>query len=71
MNRLLLAALCPMVLVAQTVPADERRGARAVYFRNVKKLTSFTPDGKKLLWVRGRSPRGARHFDACAAEWPS
>jgi len=29
----------------------------------------FSPDGKKLLWVSGRSPRGSRQFDVCVGEW--
>jgi Tol biopolymer transport system component len=29
----------------------------------------FSPDGKKLLWVSGRAPRGSRQFDVCVAEW--
>ncbi len=29
----------------------------------------FSPDGKKLLWVSGRAPRGARQFDVFVADW--
>lgn len=29
----------------------------------------FSPDGKRLLWVSGRNPRGPRLFDVCVAEW--
>ncbi|HCZ32553.1 MAG TPA: hypothetical protein DHV93_03275 [Holophagaceae bacterium] len=29
----------------------------------------FSPDGRKLLWVSGRNPRGSRQFDVCVAEW--
>jgi Tol biopolymer transport system component len=29
----------------------------------------FSPDGKKLLWVSGRAPRGPRQFDVFVADW--
>ncbi len=145
MKRVLLAALCPLILGAQSTSLEELREPREVHLRNVKKLTGtgsnaeaywsndgkkivfqstrdaqgagpecpegppFTPgkyqwpvfqgfdlfrinldgtgldritwtgvfnsfphfssDGKKLLWVSGRKPRGSRQFDVCVAEW--
>ncbi len=29
----------------------------------------FSPDGRKLLWVSGRQPRGPRQFDVFVADW--
>ena len=29
----------------------------------------FSPDGRKLLWVSGRAPRGPRQFDVFLADW--
>lgn len=29
----------------------------------------FSPDGRKLLWVSGRAPRGPRQFDVFVADW--
>ena len=32
-------------------------------------LQSSVENGKKLLWVSGRNPRGPRQFDVCVADW--
>lgn len=62
MSRWLIAALCPVLLCAQTAPPASLTDAKEVHLRNVKKLTStgsnaeayWSNDGKKIIFQSTR-----------------
>lgn len=62
MKRMLLSALCPLMLGAQPAPAEGLSDVREVHLRNVKKLTGigsnaeayWSHDGKKIIFQSTR-----------------